>query len=221
MWKAILQIVKATFPVIAGLSALISSAYSQQNIIADKDNTRPEFNNGQSVQAKITSFTAIKASGYNDIQWSALMEEDTRRFIVEYSTDGITYQSAGETAVADGNYELKHQTFETRPLLYRLRAEKADGKFYTSPNILLNGVELPPVKVYPTSVTGSTVNVQSEFAAQRMTLTSFDGLQVLEKNLGGVNGYMKLTLPTLNEGMYIMTFYGDGWKSSTKIVIDK
>ena len=42
MWKVILQFVKATFPIAAGFSTLISSAYSQQNIIAGKDETHPE-----------------------------------------------------------------------------------------------------------------------------------------------------------------------------------
>jgi hypothetical protein len=37
-------------------------------------------------------------------------EEDTRRFIVEYSADGINYQSAGELTPLKGDYSLKHYT---------------------------------------------------------------------------------------------------------------
>jgi hypothetical protein len=44
--------------------------------------------------------------GYNEIQWSAVAKEDTRRFIVEYSVDGINYQSAGELTPLAGNYSL-------------------------------------------------------------------------------------------------------------------
>ena len=62
--------------------------------------------------------------GYNEIQWSAVAKEDTRRFIVEYSVDGINYQSAGELTPLAGNYSLKHYTLDTRTFLYRIRMEK-------------------------------------------------------------------------------------------------
>jgi hypothetical protein len=52
MRKVILQLVKATFPILAGFSTLISSAYSQQNIIAGKDDTHPEIAAQQYSSAK-------------------------------------------------------------------------------------------------------------------------------------------------------------------------
>src|SRR5215203_3025130 len=127
MRKVILQIVKAAFPILAGFSTFIDSAYSQQNIIAGKDDTHPEIASQQYIAAKIYKLSAVQMHGYNDIHWSAVAEEDTRRFIVEYSTDGINYQSAGEQTSLKGNYNLKHYTLDTRPFLYRIRIEKKDG----------------------------------------------------------------------------------------------
>ena len=108
MRKVILQFVKAAFAVGAGFSTLISSAYSQQHIIAGKDDTRPEITAQQYMPAKIYRFSATQMNGYNEIKWLAAAEEDTRRFIVEYSVDGITYQSAGELTPVTGDYTLKH-----------------------------------------------------------------------------------------------------------------
>src|SRR4026209_342433 len=102
MWKMILQFVKASFPLIAGFSTSMNSAYSQQNIIADKDNTRPEITAQAATPAKITYFSAIQKNGYNDIKWTALSEQETRRYVVEYSIDGINYQTAGEKVVVNG-----------------------------------------------------------------------------------------------------------------------
>jgi len=70
MWKAILQNVKATFPVIAGclISALCNDqSFAQQYVIADKNNTRPEVNRQQSSPAMITSAGVKKLNGYNEI----------------------------------------------------------------------------------------------------------------------------------------------------------
>jgi len=72
MRKVILQFVKATFSIAAGFSTFISSAYSQQNIIAGKGDVHPEITTQQYSSAKIYKLSAIQMYGYNDIQWSAV-----------------------------------------------------------------------------------------------------------------------------------------------------
>lgn len=216
MWKWILQLVKATFPLAAGFSTLISSAYSQQNIIAGKDDTHPEIAVLQYSSAKIHSFSAVPMPGYNEIQWSAMAEEDTRRFIVEFSVDGINYQSAGELTPHAGNYTLKHYTLDKRTFLYRIRMEKKDGRFFNSVNFLLNGVDISPVKIYPTIVEGNTINLQMTLPVQRINVISFDGKQIMQKEMGGIGGASQISIPVLCKGEYIMTFYGNGWQSTER-----
>ena len=60
MRKKILQLVKAAFPIVAGFSTFINSAYSQQNIIAGKDDTHPEISAQQYSSAKIYKISAVK-----------------------------------------------------------------------------------------------------------------------------------------------------------------
>jgi len=219
MRKVILQLVKATFPIAAGFSTFINSAYSQQNIIAGKDDTHPEITAQQYSSAKIYKLSAVQMQGYNEIQWSAVAEEDTRRFIVEYSSDGINYQSAGELTPLDGVYKLKHYTLDTRTFLYRIRMEKKDGRFFNSANFLLGGVDIAPVKIYPTIVEGNTVNLQMYLPVQRINIISLDGKQVMQKDLGGTAGYSRVSIPPLSKGTYLMTFYGNGWQSTEKFMI--
>lgn len=219
MRKVILQFVKAAFAVGAGFSTLISSAYSQQHIIAGKDDTHPEITARQYMPAKIYRFSAAQMNGYNEITWLAAAEEDTRRFIVEYSVDGITYQTAGELTPVTGDYILKHYILDSRTFLYRIRMEKKDGKFFSTGSFLLGGADIRPVKIYPTIVEGNTMNLRMAFPVHRMNIMSFDGKQVMAKDLGGITGTTQVVLPVLSKGQYIVTFYGNGWQSTEKFMI--
>ncbi len=219
MRKWILQFVKAAFPLAAGFSTFISSAYSQQNIIAGKDDTHPEITAQQYSSAKIYKLSAVQMYGYNEIRWSAVAEEDTRRFIVEYSADGINYQSAGELTPLAGNYTLKHHILDTRTFLYRIRMEKKDGRFFNSVNFLLGGVDIAPVKIYPTILEGNMINLQMAFPVQRMNVISLDGKQVMQKDLGGIAGFTHVSIPILSKGQYLVTFYGNGWQSTEKVIV--
>lgn len=219
MRKVFLQLVKATFPLAAGFSTLISSAWSQQNIIAGKDDTHPEIAQQQYASAKIYNFIAEQRHGYNEIRWGAAAEQDTRRFIVEYSVDGINYQSAGELTPMSGSYSLKHYTLDTRTFLYRIRMEKKDGRFFNSVNFLLNGIDLSPVKIYPTIVEGNTLNLQISYPVHRLSIISLDGKQVMAKDLGGIAGFVQIAIPVLSKGQYMVTFYGNGWQRTEKFMI--
>lgn len=219
MRKVILHLVKATFPIIAGLTTLRSPVYSQQNIIAGKDDTHPEIAAQQYNSAKIYKLSAIQMHGYNEIQWAAAAEEDTYRFIVEYSSDGINYLSAGEMTPLAGIYRLKHYTLDTRTFLYRIRMEKKDGRFFNSVNFLLGGTSIAPVKIYPTIVEGNTLNLQMVFPVHRINIISTDGKQVMAKDLGGIAGTTQIAIPVLSRGQYLVTFYGDGWQSTEKFMI--
>jgi len=198
-----------------------ASVFGQPELIADKNNTRPEITREFTSPAMITSFTAVRNNGYNDIQWTSRGEQETRKFIVEYSLNGVDFQSAGEAlATPAGIYQLKHQTFEMAPLLYRVRTEDLNGKYYYSRNVLLDGIALSPVKIYPTIITGNVVNVISEFPVERIAVYAGNGNQVYTQDVNGKAEYMAVTLPaSLSKGLYLMNFTGQGWKTTTRFII--
>jgi hypothetical protein len=217
MRKVILQFIIATAMI--GFSTLMNTAYSQQNIIDKKDDTHPEISAQQSVPAKIYQFSAVKLNGYNEIKWQAAAEEDTRKFIVEYSSDGINFQSAGEVTPITGMYTLKHQILDSRTFLYRIRMEKKDGRFFSTGSFLLGGIDARPVMLYPTIVEGNTMNLQMYLPVQRINIISTDGKHIMQKDIGGTAGFTQVAIPELSKGIYIVTFYGNGWKSTERFMI--
>jgi hypothetical protein len=221
MWKEVLQPVKATFPLLAGLfSTLIGSPlYSQQNIIANKDNTRPETTRQYDPAVRITALTATRFNGYNELQWNSISDNNVSKFIAEYSVDGVNFQTAGQIIPINGVNSLKHYTSDTRPFLYRIHTEDIQGRSYYSGNFLLDGRDTPPVKIYPTTVTGNVLNANAGFPVQRIIIVSSSGQQVLAKDMNGVNDFFQITIPSLNKGLYLVTFYGNGWISTSKFMV--
>lgn len=193
--------------------------YGQQNVIQDKDNTRPGVARTFSSPPAINAFMATQHNGYNEIRWNAGLEQDTRKFIVEFSTDGIHYQSAGEAVSTTGQYLLKHQTFEIAPLLYRLKIEDLAGRYTYSQNILLQGTDINPVKIYPTIITGNTVNIIADFPVERINVFAGNGQQVFSKEIGGKMEAITVVLPSLGKGMYWVHAWGQGWKTTSQIII--
>lgn len=218
MRKEILQFVKAT-ALIAGFSTLMNAARGQQHIIDKKDDIHPEISAQQSLPAKIYQFSATKLNGYNEIKWQAAAEEDIKKFIVEFSGDGINFQSAGEVTPISGVYILKHHTLDARTFWYRVRMEKKDGRFFNTGSFLLGGIDARPVMLFPTIVENYSVNLQMYLPVHRINISSFDGKQVMQKDLGGATGFNQLTVPVLSKGTYLITFYGNGWQSTEKFMI--
>ena len=210
----------ATFPLIAGLIFIFAgNVNAQQHIIANKDNTRPEETRQLYSPARITSFTATRNNGYNDIRWTASSEQSARRFVVEYSFDGRNFQSAGQASAVNGMFTLNHNSFDDRPMMYRIRIDDLGQRTYYSDNIFLDGIAVSPVKIYPTVVTGDVVNINAAFPIERVTIVAADATQVFAKELNGVTDFLPLVIPSLNKGMYWITFYGNGWQHTEKFIV--
>ena len=218
MRKAILHFVKAT-ALFAVFSTIVNVTFSQQNIIDKKDDTHPEISARQTLPAKIYQFSATRLNGFNEIKWQAAAEEDTKKFIVEYSKDGVNFQTAGEVTPITGIYTLKHHTLDAHTFLYRIRMEKKDGRYFTTGSFLLGGIYARPVLLYPTIVENNTVNLQMYLPVNRINILSTDGKQVMQKDIGGSIGFAQLSIPVLSKGIYLVTFYGNGWQSTEKFMV--
>jgi hypothetical protein len=216
---------KAIFPIAVGLLSALSinnPSSAQQWVVVNKDNTRPETRrqfNQQNTALRVGTITAERFNGYNDIQWTALADQGTSKFIVEYSWDGVNFETAGQVVSLNGQYNLKHYTLDTRPVLYRLRTENINGPATFSQAILLDGLAVPAVKIYPTNITGNIINVNAGLPLERVVVTSIEGQQMYAKELNGSMNLITVNIPSLQHGLYIVTFYGNGWKTSSKITI--
>ena len=217
MIKSIIHFVRIAFPVAAIMFSVTSNAqYWHAN---NKDNTRPEVNKPFNSPLSLQNFTVVRNNGYNDIQWAASAERDTRTFMVEYSTDGIIYQTAGRAIITNNNYVVRHNTLEVVPMLYRIRSDAGNGQTFYSKSLMLEGVSVEPVKIFPTAITGNVVNVVAYFPVERVTVLGTNGQQVHAVDLGGKTDNLTITVPSLAKGIYFMHFTGQGWKSSSKFIV--
>ena len=203
------------------LSILISvTAFGQQELIANKMNTRTDVTKPFSNSVGFGVFTAQRLNGQNEIKWSGFSEQNTRRYIVEYSTDGVNFQSAGEVLTGAGNYQLNHHLFITQPIIYRIKAEGADGKYTYSNSVFLDGDVTAPVKIYPTIITGGEVRAIANMPVEQIIVTNSSGQQVFIQSVNGRDNYLSIPLPgSLGKGMYFINFTGNGWQSTGRFII--
>lgn len=222
MRKLIIPRLKAALPLLIGFVStviFVNTAQSQQYFVSNDANTYSQRNvSGDILPVTLTAFAALKNDGYNEITWGTLRESDISKFIVEYSWNGIDFISAGELTPGP-TYSFKHYMTDNRPVLYRLKAEQTNGKFYYSNSIALAGIQKSPVKVYPTILTGNQVNINANWPVERIGVTSQNGTEVFIKIVNGQKDYISLAIPNLDKGMYFVTCYGKGWRTTDKILV--
>jgi hypothetical protein len=217
MGARILYYARTVFTAVALFSAIGMGA--QTTVSSEKDITRPEIKRQFDSAPAIQLFSVERNNGYNDIRWNGRNEQQAGKYIIEYSGNGVYFQSAGEAMVRTGTYLYKHYTTEINPLLYRIKIVMLDGKTYYSQNFLVDGIASSPVKLYPTVITGNTVNIRSYFPVQRITVLSGNGQQVYTKDVNGNTEDMNIVLPNLGKGIYFVHVMGKDWKSTERIIV--
>jgi hypothetical protein len=212
---------KACFLVTAGFILASCSNYlgAQQHVINKKDVTRPETSR-QFNSFNLSSFTAIQENGQNEIQWTAPAKYADKKVVIEYSFDGINFLSGPEVFSGDGRFTYRHQLTDTRPILYRLRTEEVTGAVSFSGAFLPKGITVSPVQVQSNIVTGNVINATAQFPVERVTVISGDGAQLLSKDMNGLRDFIPVAIPSLKQGIYFITFYGNGWQSTSRFMIE-
>ena len=191
---------------------------AQQHIINKKDNTRPETAreyNG----FNLASFNVIQQDGYNEVKWQVDPRSMGSKFIVEYSFDGVNFIQGGQVLAGNGLYNYRHYIRDTRPLLYRVRTEDNTGALSFSGAILPKGVNVSPVQLQKNVVEGNVINVTAQFPVERLTIVSGNGLQLFAKDVNGMRDFIPIAIPSLDKGVYLITFYGNGWQSTSRFVV--
>lgn len=215
--RSLISILKeASFLFLAGFLFIHSTPlYAQQYIIINKDNTRPETGR-QVISTFVTSLETTRHNGYNEIQWLALEKDASHTFFIEYSFDGTNFLSAGQVLSNTGIYTHKHYIRDTRPLLYRVRIDAPTGKSTYSNPIFIDGIGIAPVQIYTTTIQGNIVNANAQFPIEKVTIVSVNGMQVFTKDINGSGDFIPIAIPSLGRGFYFITFYGNGWKSTSR-----
>lgn len=83
---------------------------------------------------QLGNFTALKQSNAVQLYWETLNEQNTSRFEIERSTDGINYTTIGHVNAAGNSQDMRNYSFaDNLPLqgtnFYRLKMIDIDNKF--------------------------------------------------------------------------------------------
>lgn len=172
----------------------------------------------------LVNFSGDHLAGRNELKWETAFEENTEKFIVEYSANGTDYLTAGEvTATSNTNgssYSFVHYTNNSGVMRYRLRVVDIDQESRYSPVILLGDKVDRDIRVYPTVITGNALQVTSGPAIERVDVFAMDGRQVYSRAMNGTRGYFSLPLPsTLQRGIYLVRLYGKDVQQTEKIMV--
>jgi hypothetical protein len=211
---------KACFLAIAGfvLAAHTDDLHGQQHIINKKDVTRPETSR-QFNSFNLTSLTAVQQNAYNEMQWPASPKDEDKKVVIEYSFDGVSFLSGPEVLSTDGMFTYQHQLQDTKPILYRLRTEDVKGSISYSGAFLPKSMAISPVQIQNNIIKGNVINATAQFPVERVTVVSGDGVQLFTKDVNGLRDFIPVAIPSLKQGIYFITFYGNGWNSTSRFMI--
>jgi hypothetical protein len=201
------------------MSVSVNTLNAQQHIIANKDNTRPEMDKITGPAITVSNFSASENPGFNEISWNATGDQTVRNYTLEYSVNSTDYQTAGEAYPSNGSYRLKHNTNERGPLMYRVKTTQVNGRTTYSAPFFLDSPERSPVRINSNLITGNMINLNAAWPVERAQVISGDGNVVFQKELNGQRDFIPMAVPSLAKGMYFVAFYGNGWKSTEKIVV--
>ncbi len=188
------------------------------------ENTPTPFFFGFVLPVQFTNVAASHTLKYqNTINWSiGVTQTVVSKFEVEYSDDGIQWNSAG---IVNGiqnqtSYFLDHTIYSDKNILYRIRLYEATGKSYLSKEVMVKGSPESKIIVLPVPADDAvTVNsTSSDFTSQRkIYIINSMGAEVYEHNFATQNIYIHTS--SYPDGYYIINVLDKGTISSNKILI--
>ncbi|MBC7936905.1 MAG: PQQ-dependent sugar dehydrogenase [Rhizobacter sp.] len=171
----------------------------------------------------ISNFLATGKTGFNELSWATRAEVNTSRFYVEFGTDGSSFTRVGSIAASGANngrqYNYRHTISQEGYVYYRLAVEDADGAINYSNIVRVKSGNVNPVKVSPSIVTNSMLNIELTQPAKELQLINTNGAVVFRKNLQGIIGNIPIMLPALPKAVYILSVAGPEINFKEKIII--
>jgi glucose/arabinose dehydrogenase len=156
----------------------------------------------------LTQFEAKKHAGFVALEWTTSTEQNTKQFLVEYSTDGSSFKTVGQVKASGyptgSIYRYQHYTALNQTAYYRLAMEDEDKSVRYSTVIKVVPDKEKKLAIYPTVSEGKELQVILPEAGVRLQILNAAGEMVFEKNLSGAVGKTLVALPSLAKGTYFV-----------------
>ena len=146
---------------------------------------------------KLTAFTVtMDAACTAQIAWKTAEEQNIRKFVAEYSTDGSTFSSIGEVAgknnPAGATYSLSWSGAMQGEGYYRLRVVELDGSyFYSNVDMVRSDCDHGAITLSPNPAT-SIVTVRGLQAGQSIRVLSMTGAIVISAEVTGASTQLQI-----------------------------
>jgi len=182
-------------------------------------------NSGGPLPVKFLQFTAKDFTGYNELRWKTTNEQNISYYEIEFSSDGVNYTSVGKVNAvnnpSENNYSFHHFISAFTKLFYKIKIIDRDGRITYSDIVILDKKQTASIKIYPTLIRDGRLNILSDKPLEEMIIFSTDGRKVYQDELNNLSGSINISLPHLQEGVYIIQVkWKDGF-ATAKVLIQQ
>ncbi|MCG2615855.1 T9SS type A sorting domain-containing protein [Terrimonas sp. NA20] len=159
------------------------------------------------------------------IDWATANEEDADKFIVEHSTDGRQFVTAGEVkAAGNSSTTKKYQFIHSSPArgmnYYRIKQIDKNGTFtYSKALHLLYHPDRKELLVAPNPATDQVYVISgSGRNVTRAEMFDMSGKQVFTKQLNAGQQVYSLDISSVQKGIYLLKLYDDTGVTTQRIM---
>ena len=165
------------------------------------------FGNGESILEY--SFEYIDQNNTTIIKWATASENNTNKFEIEHSTNGITYSKTGNVTAAGYSSVTKHyEFFHPAPAIgknyYRIKQIDWDGRFSYSATIVIDVKnEISSISFFPNPAQ-NFISISFKSTEQKTSLKLFNQQGQLVQQLALQAGVQqqKVDVSKLSAGVY-------------------
>lgn len=170
----------------------------------------------------LSSFTARTSSNAIKVQWSTSTETNSDKFIVEKSTDGITFKKLTEVkSKGTSSYSVNDNSPANGINYYRLvQVDMNAASTIYGPVSANFAISSPSFAVYPNPSTGViSFNTVGLYGTGNVTISDLQGRIHYSNTLNINSDINSLSLTSLASGQYILQVSANGVKRTSKLII--
>ncbi|MEJ7586126.1 MAG: PQQ-dependent sugar dehydrogenase [Ferruginibacter sp.] len=176
------------------------------------------------VPVTFVGLTGALTSGGVNLNWQTSMEENMKQFDIEYSINGTSFTKVGAVNARNTSlgsaYTFLHAVNNGGAVFYRLKIIDLDGSFSYSSIVRValkvNGQNF----IVPSVISNGIMNVNlAGKGYNSLELVNMNGTVLLQKNISGQFGQIKISLGSLATGVYTVRVSGDASTVVEKIFI--
>ena len=192
-------------------------------LLSQSTNALYQVSSTNTLPVTMTSFTGNYRGGRVELHWEISSEANVHEYQVEYSTNGTAFSTVGSVSAANARaYAFSHPVTGSDDYYYRLKIVDQDARFeYSKLLYIKNPAADNPGKVFvvPTVINNRMLNVHLDKQYNTVQLISLEGREVWKENITGRSGIIRLQIPELRQGHYIVRIVSDSGIRTQRIII--